>query len=66
MGDIIKFTKTKKALERTAAEKKATENRVAFGRTKAEKTLAKAREDKANTKLDALKLSPTDQSDKPT
>ena len=55
MAEPINFNKARKAKARTDAEAGAAENRVRFGRTKAEKTLAKARTDKAARDLDAAK-----------
>jgi hypothetical protein len=52
MADLINLNKARK--ERARAEKpaKAAENRVAFGRTKAEKDLEKARTENAARLLD--------------
>lgn len=37
MGEIIKFNQKRKEMARAEKEKKASENRVKFGRTKEEK-----------------------------
>jgi hypothetical protein len=55
MAEPINLNKTRKAKARAGAESLAAENRVRFGRTKAEKQLAKAREEKARRDLDAGK-----------
>ncbi len=53
MAELVNFNKARKARARTQAEARAAENRVKFGRTKAEKALAKALADKARRDLDA-------------
>jgi len=52
---VIKFGKSKKAMARKTKEKKAAENRVRFGRTKAQKNLDKAVSDKKTRQLDQHK-----------
>lgn len=58
--NVINLNQFRKARARAESEKQAEQNRVKFGRTKAEKNVAKAekaREDKAH---DALRRDPTD------
>ena len=55
MVDPINLNRVRKTKAREAARSKATENRVAFGRTKAERDLEKARADKALRELEAKK-----------
>ena len=55
MAEPINLNKARKARARADADSRAAENRVRFGRTKAEKQLAKAREEKALRDLDAGK-----------
>ena len=55
MAEPVNLNRARKAKARADAEAKAAENRVKFGRTKAEKQLAKAQADKARTGLDAGK-----------
>ncbi|MGB0908110.1 MAG: DUF4169 family protein [Maricaulaceae bacterium] len=49
--NVIKFGKAKKAMARGQKEKKAQENRVSFGRTKAEKDAARLKEQLAKNRL---------------
>jgi hypothetical protein len=51
----INLNKARKEREKAAAKTKAAENRIAFGRTKAEKDLATARAEKVARQLDAAK-----------
>ncbi len=53
MAEIINLRKARKAKTRVEREAVAAENRVAFGRTKAEKQRAKAEQQLAGRKLDA-------------
>jgi hypothetical protein len=55
MAEPINLNKARKARARADAESLAAENRARFGRTKAEKQLARAREEKARRELDAGK-----------
>jgi hypothetical protein len=52
MAEPINFNKARKARAKTDAEAKAAENRVRFGRTKAEKELERALQDKARLQQD--------------
>jgi hypothetical protein len=45
MGEIINLRQARKARARADKEAKAAENRIAFGRTKAERQKAKAQEE---------------------
>lgn len=60
MAEIINLRQARKARSRAEAEKTAADNRVKFGRTKAEKTLAKAEKALQNRRIDGQKLVPTD------
>ncbi|RVP10992.1 DUF4169 family protein [Sinorhizobium meliloti] len=51
-GDVINLRQFRKRQARTEHEKQAEQNRVTFGRSKAEKTLTKALNEKAAKKLD--------------
>lgn len=55
MAEPVNLNRARKAKARTDAEAKAAENRVRFGRTKAERKLQDARADKAGRDLDAGK-----------
>jgi hypothetical protein len=52
MGDVVNLKSARKAKARAAAEAKAQANRVAHGRTKAEKKSTKAEREAADRKLD--------------
>ena len=55
MAEPINLNKARKARERVEAEAKAAENRVRFGRTKAERDLAAARLEKDLRAFEARK-----------
>jgi hypothetical protein len=55
MTTPINLNRARKERAKAGARAKAAENRVAFGRTMAEKDLAKARAEKAARHLDAAK-----------
>lgn len=55
MADILSLSKARKARARVAKEQAASENRVKFGRTKAEKEREAALERIAQKRLDDLK-----------
>jgi len=55
MADILSLSKARKAKARGAKEQTATENRVKFGRTKAEKEREAALEKIARKRLDDVK-----------
>jgi hypothetical protein len=55
VADPVNLNRFRKAKARSDAEAKAAENRVRFGRTKAERTLEKARAEKAARDIDSGK-----------
>ncbi len=55
MNDVVNLNKARKAKAAADKTKQAAENRVRFGRTKAEKTLGAARAEKARRELEARK-----------
>lgn len=55
-GDVVNLRQFRKRQQRTEKEKQAEQNRISFGRTKAEKSLTKALNDKAETRLDQGRL----------
>jgi hypothetical protein len=55
MADIISLSKARKAKARAEKEQTAAENRVKFGRTKAEKERVKALDEIAQKRLDGVK-----------
>ncbi len=55
MADIISFSKARKARARADKEQLAAENRIKFGRTKAEKDLEAAKKSLSEKRLDDLK-----------
>ena len=58
MAEIINLRQARKNKARADKEVRATENRVAFGRTKAEKMLTKAEQDLAKSRLEGHKRDP--------
>lgn len=56
MGEIINLNRFRKQRTRAEEEKQAEENRVAFGRTKAERTATAKTTRKAQADLDNKKL----------
>jgi len=63
MSDPVNLNKFRKAKAKAEKEQTAKENRTKFGRTKAEKSLAKARVDKQLKLTDAHRLTPPDKAD---
>lgn len=55
MAEIINLNRARKAKLKDEAEKQAAENRVKFGRTKAEKRRDQAESDRAARELDGKK-----------
>ncbi|MFL4993717.1 MAG: DUF4169 family protein [Microvirga sp.] len=55
MAEIINLRQARKQKARAEKEARANENRVAFGRTKAEKNLSQAEQDLAKSRLDSHK-----------
>jgi hypothetical protein len=64
MAEIVNLRRTRKQRARQEAEQQAQQNRIAFGRTKAERSLTEAERDKAARTLDGHRLAPPD--DEPT
>ena len=56
MSNVVSLTKARKARDRAAAKAEAAANRVRHGRTKTERELGAARENKARRELDAKRL----------
>ena len=55
MAEIINLRQARKQQARAEKEARAAENRITFGRTKAEKELARAERDMATRRLDSHK-----------
>ncbi|MGV1904548.1 DUF4169 family protein [Agrobacterium cavarae] len=55
-GDIVNLRQFRKQKARSEKEKQAEQNRLSFGRTKSEKSLTTALNDKAERQLDQGKL----------
>ncbi|MDR6818391.1 hypothetical protein J2X76_003568 [Neorhizobium sp. 2083] len=55
-AEIVNLRQFRKAKERLEKEKVAEQNRLTFGRTKAEKSLTEARNEKADKLLDQGRL----------
>ncbi|HEV7248543.1 MAG TPA: DUF4169 family protein [Shinella sp.] len=55
-GDVVNLRQFRKQKARSDKEKQAEQNRATFGRTKAEKTLTRALNDKAEKSLDQGRL----------
>lgn len=51
-GDIVNLRQFKKQQARTEKDRQAEQNRISFGRTKAEKSLTRALNDKAEKAID--------------
>lgn len=56
MADVVNLNRFRKAKTRAEDKARAAENRVAFGRTKAEKQTAKAEAERKTRALDGAKL----------
>jgi hypothetical protein len=61
MAEIINLRQARKQKARAEKEARANENRVAFGRTKAEKNLSQAEQDLAKSRLDSHKRDDDDE-----
>ncbi|MBO9629383.1 DUF4169 family protein [Shinella sp.] len=61
-GDVVNLRQFRKQKARSDKEKQAEQNRLTFGRTKAEKTLTRALNEKAEKTLDQGRL---EQSERP-
>lgn len=55
---VVNLNKARKARARKDAQTRAAQNRISFGRTKAEKTLTAARNAKLTREIDAHKREP--------
>ena len=61
-GDVVNLRQFRKSRQRSDKEKQAEQNRLTFGRTKAEKTLTKTLNEKEERSLDQGRLEkPSDQ-----
>ena len=58
MAEIINLRQARKNKARAEKEARANENRISFGRSKAEKTLTKAEQDLAKVHLEGHKRDP--------
>ena len=58
MAEIINLRQARKNKARAEKEARATQNRVSFGRTKAEKTLTEAERDLEKSRLEAHRRDP--------
>lgn len=56
MAEIVNLNRRRKAKARADKDRQAEANRVAFGRTKAEKLAARQQADRQRTDLDGKKL----------
>ena len=56
MGETVNLNRFRKEQARSAAKTTASENRVKFGQTKADKALEAARREKAGQALDGARL----------
>lgn len=65
MAEIINLRRVRKQRARQEAEQQAQQNRIAFGRTKAERSLTEAERDKAARTLDGHHLARPDDEPKP-
>ena len=63
MAEIVNLNRFRKAKTRADEKRQAAENRVAFGRTKAEKAAEQAERERAARALDGAKRDKTDQDD---
>lgn len=57
MGDVVNLRRARKARDRASAEAQAEQNRIAFGRTKAERKLSEAEKMLAERRLEGHRLS---------
>ncbi|MDO1584462.1 DUF4169 family protein [Rhizobium oryzicola] len=55
-GDVVNLRQFRKVKARSEKEKQAEQNRISFGRTKSEKNLTKALNEKAERALDQGRL----------
>lgn len=64
MAEIINLRRARKLRDRAAADKQAEQNRISFGRSKAERSLTEAERDKATRTLEGHRL-PSPDDDEP-
>ena len=60
MAELVNLRKARKAADRRRDEKRAAENRLAYGRSKAERALDEARADKLDRDLEARRIDTED------
>lgn len=60
MADVVNLNKTRKAWRRETERQLAAENRIAHGRSKAEKAVARLEEERRRGRLDDSRLKPSD------
>lgn len=60
MGDLVNLRRARKAAKRREDTVRAAENRLAHGRSKAERALEEARVEKSRRELDAHRLETED------
>jgi hypothetical protein len=65
MAEIVNLRRARKQRARQEAEQQAQQNRIAFGRTKAERSLTQAERDKAGRTLDGHRLASVDEEPTP-
>jgi hypothetical protein len=56
MGEVVRLGFIRKQAARRAKQARAAANRLAFGRSKAQRKLAEARAEKAKRELDAARI----------
>jgi hypothetical protein len=56
MAEVVNLRTARKRAERRKAEQSAAANRLAHGRTKAERTLTRSRNDQADKQLDRHRI----------
>jgi hypothetical protein len=62
MAEIINLRRARKRRDKAQADSQAEQNRITFGRSKAERLLTKTESDKAARSLDAHRLDKPDRS----
>ncbi|MDP3255928.1 MAG: DUF4169 family protein [Bosea sp. (in: a-proteobacteria)] len=65
MAEIVNLRRARKQRARQEAEEQAQQNRIAFGRTKAERSLSEAERDKVVRTLDGHRLGSSDEEPTP-
>lgn len=63
MGEVVNLRRARKDRARADADRKADANRLAFGRTKSEKSLTQAERDMAGRRIDGHRLERRDEQD---